>query len=526
MRPDVLRFGAFQLSAARRELRFRGHPVNLGVRAFDLLVALVDRRGELATKDDLMGAVWPGRVVDENNLAAQISALRKVLAADPDLSRCVQTAPGQGYRFVAGVAVEAAAHAGMSGPSMPDRAGELPSLVVLPFVSLSSDDEQAYFAQGLSQTVSTDLSRISGLLVISSATAATFTQGPIDIKEVSRQLGVAYVLTGSIQRSAQRVRVTAQLSAGPSGVQIWSDLFDGDHSDLLSLQDRITGRIANSLGREIFVAAARDGEARNIDPKACDLFMRGIAADNRPQSLECLQEQEALFGRAVALDPKHADALARLARAILLQATQVHASPQHKEDMLKRGSSAAEKAVALEPGNARAHCSMGLLHVLRGDFERSALANEAAIALDRNFALAHNNLGNSLFHLGNGTDALAAIEAALRLDPRGPQLGSFWTVKGFALLMLGENGEAAACFSRARSANPRLPRAQSGLAVSLALSGDTNAARHVASELLELAPHYRLSQTIDACLPASPAGYRQFYEHVLCPGAISAGVPV
>ena len=522
----VFRFGAFQLSAARRELAFRGQPVSLGARAFDLLMTLIDRRGQLATKDELMADVWPGRVVDENNLAAQISALRKVLAADPDLTRCLQTVSGRGYRFVASVEAETGANAETDGSRFPSRAQQLPSLVVLPFVSLSSDAEQAYFAQGLSQTVSTDLSRISGLLVISSATAATFAQSPIDIKDVSRQLAVRYVLTGSIQRAGQHVRIMAQLSEGLSGVTVWSDLFDGDASDLLSLQDRITGRIANSLGREIFVAAARDGEARNIDPKACDLFMRGIAADNRPQSLESLQEQEALFGRAVALDPKHADALARLARAILLQATQVHAASLHKEDMLRRGASAAEQAVLLEPGNARAHCSMGLVHVLRGDFERSALANEAAIALDRNFALAHNNLGNSLFHLGNGTDALAAIETALRLDPRGPQLGSFWTVKGFAHLVLGENGEAAACFSRARSANPRLPRAQAGLAVALALSGDRDAAQQVAGELLNLAPHYRLSQTIDARLPTSAPRYRQFYEQVLLPGALVAGVPV
>lgn len=525
MHAEVFRFGAFQLSPARRELLFRGEPVTLGVRAFDLLMALIDRRGRLSTKDELMAAVWRGRVVHENNLAAQISALRKVLTADSDLTRCLQTAPGQGYRFVAKVDV-ADANAG-SGPShSSSRALELPSLVVLPFASLSSDPDQAYFAQGLSQTVSTDLSRISGLLVISSATAATFAQSPIDIEDVSRQLGVGYVLTGSIQRSAQRVRITAQLSEGPSGVQIWSDLFDGDPSDLLSLQDRITGRIANSIGREIFVAAARDGEARNIDPKACDLFMRGIAADNRPQSLESLREQEALFSRAIALDPTHADALARLARAILLQATQVHASSLHKEDMLRRGAIVAEKAVTLEPGNAHAHCAMGLVHVSRGDFERSVLANEAAIALDRNFALAHNNLGNSLFHLGNGTDALTAIEIALRLDPRGPQVGSFWTVKGFAHLVLGETGEATACFSRARSANPRLPRAQAGLAVALALSGERGAAQRVTAELLTLAPHYCVSKTIDACLPTSAPRYRQFYENVVHPAAIVAGIPI
>jgi tetratricopeptide (TPR) repeat protein len=292
------------------------------------------------------------------------------------------------------------------------------------------------------------------------------------------------------------------------------------------LQDRITGRIANSIGREIFVAAAREGEARNIDPQSNDFVMRGIAVDNRPQSRECLQEQEHLFARAAQLDPKNSDALARLARAILIQVTQVHVPAQNKQDMLRRGADAAERAIALDPGNARAHLAMGLVHLLRGDLERSVLANETAISLDRNLALAHNNLGNSLVHLGRAREALLAAEAALRLDPRGPQVAVFWTIIGFARLVLGEIDEAVACFSRGRVANPKLPRAQVGAAISLALSGNVPAAQIAAGELLNLVPHYRLSQTIDGSLPTSPPRYRQFYEDVLRPGALLAGVPV
>jgi TolB-like protein/Flp pilus assembly protein TadD len=528
--PEVIRFGAFRLLPARRELLFRGTQVTLGSRAFDLLMALVRRPGQLAAKDELMAEVWAGTIVDENNLAAQISALRKILAGDPCLSRCLQTVPGRGYRFLAEIEVESE---GAGGPNPPPTrglahgiAGEALALVVLPFSNLSSDAEQAYFAQGLGQTVATDLSRISGLLVISSTTAAAFEGKGLDVRQVTRELGVRYALTGSVQRSDRNLRINTQLVDGQSGLQIWSDLFDGDATDLLALQDRITGRIANSIGREIFVAAARDGEVRNIDPKASDLFMRGIAADNRPQSLECLQEQEVLFGRAVQLDPKHSDALARLSRAIVIQVTQNHAPTPHTEDMLKRGVGAAEKALALDPGNARAHYAMGLVHVLRGDFERSALANETAIALDRNFALAHNNLGNSLVHLGKGKEALQAVETALRLDPRGPQIGAFWTVAGLAHLLLGDTSEAVGCFSRARAANPKLPRAQLGAAVSLALIAELSAARLAAAELLRLVPHYRLSETIDGCLPMSPPRYRQFYDDVLRPGAILAGVPV
>jgi tetratricopeptide (TPR) repeat protein len=254
--------------------------------------------------------------------------------------------------------------------------------------------------------------------------------------------------------------------------------------------------------------------------------MRGIAADNKPQSLECLLEQENLFARAAELDPKNSEALARLARAILIQVTQAHASSVKNEDALTRGVKAAEKALVLDPRNPLAHYAMGLVHVLRGDFERSALANEAAITLDRNFALAHNNLGNSLVHLGKGREARLAAEAALRLDPRGPQHAASWTVMGFAHLLLGDIDEAPNCFLRARNANPKLPRAHAGNAIALALNGNLVSAQLATKDLLALAPHYRLSLTIDACLPMSPPQYRRFYEEILRPGADLAGVPV
>jgi len=521
------RIGAFVLLPRLRQLRLADTEVPIGSRALDLLLALVRRQGRLATKDELMAEVWSGTVVDDNNLAAQISALRKVFSADPGLSRGLQTVPRRGYTLVAKVEpIGAGAGSVEDGPNTGGNASEALSLVVLPFVNISSDPEQDYFAQGLSQTVSTDLSRIPGLLVISPSSAATFEGTNPDVRRIGRELGVRYVLTGSVQRIDRTNRINAKLLEGQSGLQIWSELFDGDALDLFSLQDRITGRIANSMGRELVVAAARDGEARNINPRSFDLVLRGIAADCRPQSLEILQEQEALFSRAVELDPGSSEALARLSRAIVLQVTQAHALPGKKDDALTRGIATAERALVLDPNNPRAHYAMGLVHVLRNDFARSALANEAAIALDRNFALAHNNLGNSHVHLGNGSEALVAAGAALRLDPRGPQSGASWTVIGFARLLLGETEEAFQSFSRARAANPRLPRAHAGAAVSLAVIGDVAAARMATAELLSLVPHYHLSQTIDACLPTSPPSYKQFYEQILQPGAALAGIPI
>jgi TolB-like protein len=498
---EVISFGSFRLVPGRRELLVNDAAVPLGSRAFDLLVALVRRDGRLATKNELMDEVWPGTVVEENNLAAQVSALRKVLALDPDVARCLRTVPGRGYRFVASLQADETAGDAMNSEPL--------SIVVLPFTNLSGDPEQAFFAQGMSETVTTGLSRVSGVLVISATAAATFQDKVVDVRQISRELSVRFVLTGSVQCSPSTVRINAQLLEGHSGAQLWSETFDGDNRDIFGLQDRITGRIAISIGREIFIAAARDGKARNIDPKAADLIMRGIAVDNRPQTLEVLREQERLFAQALKLEPHNADALARLARAILLQSAQSHAPAPFKHEALERGGEAAEKAVELDPNNARAHLAMSYLHVLRRDFERCIASAERAIALDCNLAMAHNMLATSHIHLGRGYDGYVAARAALRLDPVGPQFDVFST-----------------SFSRARAANPRLARAHAGAAIALAARGDLAAAHLAAADLVRSAPSYRLSESIDASLPSSTPSYRQFYEEVLRPGAERAGVPV
>ena len=505
-----------------------GAPVELGARGFDLLVALVKRHGQLATKGELMEEVWPGIVVGENNLPTQVSALRKLLAVDASCGRCLQTVPGLGYRFVARVEHEGAAGAAADTIVGAGETNARLSLVVLPFTSLSSDPEQAYFVQGMSETITTDLSRICGLLVIAATTAAAFKDEPLDLRRVCRELDVRFCVRGSVQRIHQNVRINVQLVEGASGIQIWSERLDGHSSDLFALQDQITGRIANSVGRRINHVAARDAELRKADPNATDLLMRGIAIADRPQSLDNLQQQELLFDHATRLDPGSSEAHSRLARAILLQLIQVHVSlpMQTKEEKLRRGTLAAERAIELDPNNARAHLASGLLHMARGEFAEAVVANETAIALDRNLALAHSNLGTSLVHLGMAGEAIPALVEAIRLDPLGPQISATQSSMGLARMFLGEFQAAVEWYSRARSSNAKLARAHAGLAIALALTGEIERSRAAARGLLRLFPDYHISGMIDAPFASSPDRYRQFYEHVLGPAAKVAGVPV
>ncbi len=310
-------------------------------------------------------------------------------------------------------------------------------------------------------------------------------------------------------------------------MQIWSERFDGNSSDLFALQDQITGRIANSIGAGSTTSPRARRDAR-ADPNAIDLLMRGIAIADWPQSLDNLQQQELLFGQAVLLDPDSSEAHARLARAILLQLIQVHASMpmQTKADKLRQGAQAAETAIALDQNNARAHLASGLLHMARGEFAEAVLANETAIALDRNLALAHSNLGNSLIHLGQAREALLALAEAIRLDPHGPQIAATQSAMGLARMFLGEFQAAMEWYSRARSSNAKLARAHAGLAIALALTGEIErAARRstgpsaFVSGLSHLWDDRRSVCIIAISVPA-------FYEHVLGPAAKAAGVPV
>lgn len=524
---EELSFGCFRLVPERRELWRREEPLQLGSRAFDLLLALVGRQGRVATKDELMSEIWPGTAVEENNLAAQVSALRRALEDDPHSPRFLRTVAGRGYQFVARVERLRRDEACEGASPVPELDPAL-SLVVLPFANLGNDPEQAYLALALTDTLTTDLSRISGLLVIASASAVAVKDSSTDVRQICRKLGARFALTGSIQTSRQVMRLNAQLVDGDRGLQLWSERFDGDISDPFALQDQITGRIANSIGRELVAVAVETVERRKAAPSSTEILLKGIALADKPVSLSNLRHQEHYFGQAILLDQDSGEAQARFARAVLLQVVWFGASfkPHERRDKLRQGAQAAERAVALEPSNARAHLAMGVLHVARGEFEQSILANETAIALDRNLALAHNNLGHGLLHCGAARRAISAIEQAIRLDPRGPQVSSFQCAMGIARLFLGEVEAAVDWYALARSSNRGLPRAHAGLAIALARAGKLAMARDVASELLRLAPDFRFSETLHAPSAASSPDYHRFFDEIVAPAARSVGVPI
>jgi TolB-like protein len=233
-------------------------PVAISPRALDLLSFLVRHNGELVSKDQIMQAVWPGTVVGEGNLTVQISALRRILDRNRKQGSCIQTIAGRGYRFVAPTQqTEADRHCAILATS--ERAARPRprlSIVVLPFINLSDDREQQYFADAITEDVTTDLSRIPGMFVISRNTAFTYRNKTVDAKQIGRELRVSYVLEGSVRRSGSHIRVNAQLIDAETAAHLWAERFDGDTGDLFALQNEVTSRIAVALDLELVDAEA------------------------------------------------------------------------------------------------------------------------------------------------------------------------------------------------------------------------------------------------------------------------------
>ena len=401
------------------------------------------------------------------------------------------------------------------------------SIVVLPFANLSGDPEQAYVADGLTAKVTTDLSRAAGLFVIAATTADTFKGKPINVQQVGKDLGVRYALQGNVQRSGEKIRINAQLADTSSGGQLWAETFDGDRSDLFALQDQITSRIANSIGREIVVAAARESEARKTEAKAGDLLLRAVALTTKSRGLENLQQQEKLFREVLTLDPNSVDAMAQLATCLLNQ-RRVFINvlgPQVAEEKVKEGYSIALKANELDPANALTYEALGMYFTFRRDLAQAIAAFQKGITLNRNNMHFYDGLARASIISGEPKKAIEYAEQALSLDPRGPQITTSMIFLGVGHLFLGHDDLAIEWLEKARAENPKNPNVLTHLAVAYAKKGDLAKAKATAAELFRIAPNFRLSNLGFYPFPSSPEAYKKMWRDVYMPAANKAGLP-
>src|SRR5215470_14906419 len=299
---NEVRFGQFRLDLRQRKLARDGEPVQLSSRALDILCVLASAKGEVVSKDDLMAQVWPGVVVEENNIQVHVSGLRKALEQGKSGQSCLVTVPGRGYRLIG---IEPFSPATVSDIAigreldLPDR----PSIAVLPFQNMGGDIEQEYFADGVVEEIITALSRFSGLFVIARNSSFTYKGRSVDIKQVGCELGVRYVLEGSVRRGGNRVRITGQLIDAATGTHLWADRFDGDAKDIFDLQDRIATSVVCAISprlEQAEIERAKRKPTESLD--AYDYYLRGMEYFWR-NTQESIDQALELFSRAIELDP-------------------------------------------------------------------------------------------------------------------------------------------------------------------------------------------------------------------------------
>jgi TolB-like protein len=297
----------------RRDDKGAAIPVAIGSRGLAVLAILMARHGDLVSKDKIMQAVWPGTVVEDNNLTVQISALRRVLDEGRADGSCIQTVPGRGYRFTVPVTLVATDTAALwpSGPlPLPDK----PSLAVMPFQNISGDPEQEYFADGMVEEIITALSRITWLFVIARNSSFTYKGQAVDVKQVGRELGVRYVLEGSVRKAGVRVRISAQLIDAATGAHLWADRFDSPLEEIFELQDKVAVSVAGVIEPTLQAAeTARSAYRSTIDLTAFDLFLRASRLRLQFERNNHVQRID-LLGQAIERDPHYGPALALAAQ--------------------------------------------------------------------------------------------------------------------------------------------------------------------------------------------------------------------
>ena len=396
------------------------------------------------------------------------------------------------------------------------------SLVVLPFGNIGGDPEQEHFIDGVTESLTTDLSRIRGAVVIARNTAFTYKGKPINVKTIGRELNVRYVLEGSVQRGGNRLRVNVQLIDAETDNHLWAEQFDKPLADLFDMQDEIVARLAGSLSTELVAAEARRAE-QAPSSNSMELYFQGLAWFNKGRTPDNLAQARGFFDRALAADPDNVEALIGSARADVVEGVNVIVT----DPMAAFAAAEAKltKALSSVPDHAGGHLWLGLTEILTKRAAEGIAECEHALALDRNLAEAHACVGYGKMFIGRAEDSEAHIGEALRLSPRDTQAYIWMNTAGLAKLHLGSWEQAVAWFRREIEANRNNPPAYLNLAAALAQLGRLDEAYSAVKAGLALNPAYLISRIRDAWTARSDdPTYLAKIEPIL-EGMRKAGVP-
>jgi TolB-like protein len=442
-------FGDHTLDGDRRELHRGMEAISVEPQVFDLLLFLVQNRDRVVSKDDLIASVWGGRVVSDSTLTSRINAARKAVGDDGVAQKVIRTIARKGLRFVGDVQTRPNADETANGAvgaadipevarvslALPDR----PAIAVLPFVNMSGEPEQEYFSDGISEDIITALSKLRWFFVIARNSSFTYKGKSVLMKQIAEELGVHYVVEGSVRKGGDRLRITAQLNDALTGSHIWAERYDRDIADVFAVQDEITEAIVAAIEPQLYVAEnfhAQRKAPENMD--AWDLVMRGMSHYWRLTRQDNVVAQ-ALLEKATVIDPNYGQAYGVLAASETFSA---HCGWADMATVAVTAERAAMAAIRADSEDPWAHYALGSVYLFARRFDDSLAEFELALRLNPNFSLAQAYYGLALSYCGRWEEGALAARRALRLSPRDPFSALYFGITAYSQFVGGNYDEA------------------------------------------------------------------------------------
>src|SRR5262245_20139488 len=497
----MFQFEGYTLDFARSSLRTADRNVQLRPKAFEVLRYLVENADRLVTKEELIKAIWPNVIVTDEALSHCVSEIRQAIG--DSTQTIIATVPRRGYRFVAAVSrivtntgapASTAAEVNGAPSGSAGRALARPCVAVLPFANLNGDPQQDYFSDGITEDITTELSRFSELMVIARNSAFQYKGKAVDIRQVGRELGARYVLEGSVRRSRDRIRIAAQLIDAATSAHRWAERYDRELHDVFAVQDEVVRAIVATLAAHVNRA---ETERALLKPPAAweayECYLRGAEAfflHMSRRTKASLYDARRLLEQSLEIDPAYARAAAMLSWTHLHAYFEPFDGDYLSPAALDRALELAETAVHLDARLPQARAQLGhvLLHKYRHD---DAIAEfEQALALNPNFI--DYRFARVLSCAGEHARAIAVLEANIRLDPLEPNVFSFTGMMGNANFMLKRYGEAVRLLRECASRLPNLQWPHLWLAAAYAQSGQLEEARREAAEVLRINPGFTI----------------------------------
>jgi TolB-like protein len=490
-------FSDHRLDTSRRELRRGSEAIAVEPQVFDLLVYLVENRDRVVSKDDLIASVWRGRIVSDSTLTSRINAARKAVGDSGDAQKLIRTIARKGIRFVGDVRVEGGGPSRAVGPAddvherprqappLPDR----PAIAVLPFTNMTDDPAQEYFSDGISEDIITALSKLRWFFVIARNSSFVYKGKAVHLKQVAEELGVGYVVEGSVRKVGERVRITAQLNDVATGSHIWAERYDRELADVFAVQDEITEAIVAAIEPQLY--AAENFRARRKAPDsmdAWDLVMRALSHYWRVTRQDNVVAQ-ALLEKATAIDPHYGQALGVLATSHTFSA---HMGWEDMATAAPNAEHAAASAILADSEDPWAHFALGGVYLFARRFDDSLAEFELALRLNPNFSLAQGYYGLALAYCGRWQEAVSAAQRALLLSPRDPLSAVYCGIASYAQFVGRNYDEAMRLAREGIRQRADFVGAHRVLTAAAGMAGQTDAAKAALQALRRAQPNISL----------------------------------